>query len=155
MRVKTLGMGLALVATAALGFVAGAAAKKEGVMWAPSEEKWVPLAQDSPLTKVALWGDRDTGPDYAMLLKLPAGAHAGMHSHTADYYAIAVQGDWVHTFEGGQPKELAPGSYVFQPGKQMHDDECKGTTDCIIFIHQHGKGDFIPAAPAAGAPAKK
>jgi hypothetical protein len=61
----------------------------------------------------------------------------------------------VHTFEGGQPKELAPGGYVFHPGKQMHDDECKGTTDCIIFVHQHAKGDFIPGKPAAAEPAKK
>ena len=76
MRMKTLGFGLAFVATAAMGFAAGAAAKKEGVMWAPSEENRVPLAKDSPLTKVALWGDRDTGPDYAMLLELPAGEPA-------------------------------------------------------------------------------
>jgi hypothetical protein len=29
----------------------------------------------------------------------------------------------------------------------MHNDSCKGTTDCIIFVHQHAKGDFIPAKP--------
>jgi len=154
MRMTTLGVGLALVATAALGFAAGTATKKVGVMMAPADEKWEPLTKESPLQKVALWGDRDKGPDYGMLLKLPAGTHAGMHAHTADYYAVNVQGTWVHTFEGGQPKEIAPGGYVFQPGTQMHDDECKGTQDCILFVHQHGKGDFIPAKPAA-EPAKK
>jgi hypothetical protein len=43
-----------------------------------------------------------------------------------------------------------------QPGKQMHNDQCKGTQECITFIHQHGKGDFIPAkAPAGAKPAEK
>jgi hypothetical protein len=59
-----------------------------------------------------------------------------------------VQGNWVHTNEGGEAKELPVGSYVFQPGKQVHDDACKGTADCILFIHQHAKGDFLPAKTA-------
>jgi hypothetical protein len=32
-----------------------------------------------------------------------------------------------------------------QPGKAVHNDMCKGTTECIIFVHQHAAGDFIPA----------
>ena len=111
-----------------------------------------------------LWGDRNKGPEYAMLLKVPAGGDSGMHAHTADYHAVSVQGTWVHTVEGdpASVKDLGPGSYVFQPGKQMHQDQCKGKQECIIFVHQHGKGDFLPgkkpaadkaAAPAAPAPA--
>jgi quercetin dioxygenase-like cupin family protein len=86
-----------------------------------------------------------------MLLKMPAGFEAGMHSHTADYHGIVVEGTWVHTAEGdtNPPKELGPGGYVFQPGKQNHNDVCKGKTDCIVLVHQHGKGDFIPAKPVA------
>ena len=64
----------------------------------------------------------------------------------------------MHTVEGDATpgKELAPGSYVFQPGKQMHDDVCKpGKVDCISFIHQHAKGDFIPAKKPADKPADK
>jgi hypothetical protein len=26
----------------------------------------------------------------------------------------------------------------------MHSDGCAGPEDCILFIHQHVKGDFIP-----------
>ena len=47
------------------------------------------------------------------------------------------------------------GSYVFQPGKQVHDDTCKGTTDCILFIHQRAKGDFIRAKTAEKADPEK
>ena len=110
-----------------------------------------------PLQIAKLWGDRDKGPEYAMLLKLPAGSDSGMHAHTADYHAVLVQGTWVHTVEGdaASVKDLAPGSYVFQPGKQMHSDVCKGKQDCIIFVHQHAKGDFIPSKKPADKPADK
>lgn len=40
--------------------------------------------------------------------------------------------------------ELPPGSYVFQPGKQMHADTCLGSDECIIFITQEVGRDFIP-----------
>jgi len=32
-----------------------------------------------------------------------------------------------------------------QPGVQNHNDVCKGPNDCILFIYQKVKGDFIPA----------
>jgi anti-sigma factor ChrR (cupin superfamily) len=147
---------LALVTVAALSYAAGAAKGKAAVNMPIGEMTWSPLMPGAPLNIAKLWGDRDKG-EYAMLLKLPAGFEAGMHAHTLDYHAVLVQGTWVHTNEGdANPKEMAPGSYVMQPGKQMHNDQCKGTQDCIIFVHQHGKGDFIPAKPAAGAkPAEK
>ena len=147
---KSIVVGLALVAAGSIGYVAGAAEKKAGVMWTPAEMTWTPLDPGSPLQHVALWGDRGKNGEYGMLLKLPAGASAGMHAHTKDYHALAIQGTWVHTFEGGGPKELPVGSYVFQPGKQMHDDACAGTVDCIVFVHQHGKGDFIPPKAPPG-----
>jgi hypothetical protein len=152
-------MGLALVAVASLSYAAGAAKGKAPVNMPFSEMKWEPMGPNMPQI-VKLWGDRAKGGEYAMLLKLPAGADAGMHAHTLDYHAVNVQGTWVHTNEGdtSPPKELGVGSYVMQPGKQMHNDQCKGKVDCIIFVHQHGKGDFIPAkAPAdkAAAPAEK
>jgi hypothetical protein len=154
--------GLVLMGVAGLSYAAGAAKGKAPINMPAAEETWEPLAPGMPLQMVKLWGDRSKG-EYAMLLKLPPGSEAGMHAHTQDYHAVLVQGSWVHTNEGDTtaPKELAPGSYVFQPGKAMHNDACKSKTDCIIFVHQHGKGDFIPGkAPAAAAapaapPAKK
>ena len=111
-----------------------------------SQVKWEPSAPGSPIQFGVLWGDRAKGPEYAMLLKLPAGVEAGWHSHTAAYHGVAVQGTWVHTSsQGGKPIELGPGGHVMQPGKTVHNDSCKGTTDCIILIHQHAPGDFIPA----------
>jgi quercetin dioxygenase-like cupin family protein len=157
---------LVLFGVAAVSYQAGAAKAKQAVQMAATEIKWEPL-MGGPLQMAKLWGDRDKGPEYGMLLKFPAGTDSGMHAHTGDYHAVSLQGTWVHTVEGeaGPGKELPPGSYVFQPGKQMHDDLCKGKQECIVFVHQHAKGDFIPskkpadkaaappAAPAAAKPA--
>ena len=155
MRRNRLFLGMAFIGVAALGYVAGAAKAKQGVMWSASEIKWDEYAPGVPLQVAKLWGDRTKGGEYGMLLKLPAGFRAGMHSHTGDYHAVAVQGNWVHAFTDGVEKELPVGSYVMQPGKQDHDDACKGTTDCILFITQKVKGDFKPAKAAAAPPADK
>ena len=84
-----------------------------------------------------------------MFLVLPAGVEVGMHAHTGDYYGINIQGTWVRTVEGDPvEKELPPGSYVFQPGGQFHNDRCAGPDDCVLFLHQHAAGDFIPPPDA-------
>jgi len=152
MRKNRLFLGLAFIGVGALGYVAGAAKAKTGVMTPLAEAKWEELMPGAPLQQVKLWGDRNKG-EYGMLLKLPAGFRAGMHSHSGDYNAVAVQGNWVHAFADGVEKELPPGSYVMQPGKQDHDDACKGTTDCIILVTQKVRGDFKPAKAPAAAPA--
>jgi len=151
-RKMILGTGL-LLAVGGLSSVAAAKGKgKEAVIWPVADIKWEPYAPGVPLQVGQLWGDRNKG-KHGMFLKLPAGFESGVHSHTTDYYAVLVQGTWVHTVEGdtSPPKELAVGSYVMQPGKQNHNDVCKSKTDCVIFIFQEAKGDFIPAKPAAGA----
>ena len=153
---KTLLGSAVLVGVAVLSYTAGAAKAKEATITPMADIKWEPL-MGGPLQIAKLWGDRDKGPEYGMLLKFPAGMDSGMHAHTADYHAILIQGTWVHTVEGeaAPAKELTPGSYVFQPGKQMHDDLCKGKVDCITFVHQHGKGDFIPGKKPADKAAEK
>jgi hypothetical protein len=154
---KSLVSALILVAVAGVSYAAGAAKGKAPVIMSASDLKWDPYAPGVPLQVAKLWGDRLKGGEYGMLLKLPPGFEAGSHTHTLDYEAVLVQGSWIHTNDGdaSAPKELAPGSYVFQPGKQSHNDICKSKTDCIIFIHQHGKGDFIPTKAAKSAEAPK
>ena len=82
-----------------------------------TELEWQDMHPGSPVKFSVLWGDHKTGP-FGMLLKQPGGGfEAGMHAHASDYHAVLVQGTWIHTVEGdtGPPKELTPGSYVFQP----------------------------------------
>jgi anti-sigma factor ChrR (cupin superfamily) len=147
MKKRVLGLAV-LSAVVGLSYVAVAAKGKQATTTPIGDLKWEDLMPGAPIKISILWGDRNKGPEYAMLLKVPGGFEAGMHTHTADYHSVLVTGTWIHTNEGETaPKELAPGSHIFQPGKQMHNDKCKGPEECIIFIHQHGKGDFIPAKP--------
>jgi hypothetical protein len=115
------------------------------VVYKPANElTWEPLAPGAPVDVVPLWGDRTKGSDFGMFLRLKAGQQAGMHAHTADYYGVNVKGIWVREIQGDPVrKELPQGSYVFQPGKQFHNDICKGPEDCVLLIHQHAISDVI------------
>ena len=138
---KSLLLAVSLTAAAGLGHAADSG--KAGTMIAPDEMEWREVRPGSPAKLVILWGDRNTG-EYAMLLKIPAGYVAPIHAHTGDYHGLSLSGTWRHSFDGGEERELPPGSYVFQPGMAMHGDACIGPDDCVVFIHQYVKGDFIP-----------
>ena len=142
--VKSVVLGSFLAAVAGVSYVAGAGGANMGTMVPAGEIVFGPITPGSPVQVAALWGDRTQG-EHGMLLKIPAGFEAGLHAHTGDYHGISLQGAWVHTMADGQTKELPAGSYVMQPGMQNHNDVCKGPSDCILFIYQKVKGDFIPA----------
>lgn len=137
---KKLNAFLLLVLATVVGQAAGAG---EGRMVAADEMQWQEMSPGSPLKMAILWGDRNKG-EYAMLLKLPAGFVSPIHAHSGDYHGMNLTGTWKHSFDGGAERTLPPGSYVFQSGMGMHADTCIGPEDCILFVHQHAKGDFIP-----------
>ena len=118
---------------------------KQEITVPAADLKWEALVPGSPVKMSVLWGDYKKGP-FGMLLKQPGGFESGMHTHASDYYGVLVQGTWIHTVEGDTrtPKELTPGSYVFQPAWQYHNEKFLGDEDCIVYIHQLGKADFIP-----------
>jgi quercetin dioxygenase-like cupin family protein len=132
---KSLLVGLTLLAVAGVGHAA------EGIMLAPDQLDWKEVAPG--IKRVIVWGDRDKG-EYGMLLKVAPGTVAPVHAHTGDYHALCVQGIWRHNFDGGEQRDLPPGSYLLQPGMGMHGDACVGPEECIFFIHQYVKGDYIP-----------
>jgi hypothetical protein len=141
MKKKHVLFGLSLIAAAGIGYAAGSA--NDGMMTTAGEMEWAEVRPGSPLKMVTLWGDRSKG-EYAMLLKMPAGFVAPIHAHTGDYHGMNLSGTWRHSFDGGAERDLPPGSYVFQPGMGMHGDACVGPEDCVLFVHQYVKGDFIP-----------
>lgn len=122
-------LALVVVAVTTLSYHEASAQGQRAVNLAFKDAKWQPWGPGSPLQVAQLWGDPAKGGDYGRLLKLPAGFVAGRHTHAAEYHGVLVQGTWIHTNDGAAPHELGPGSYVFQPGKQMHDDACKGPTE--------------------------
>jgi quercetin dioxygenase-like cupin family protein len=138
---KSLLLGLSLITAAGLAYAADD--QKIGAMTAADQMKWQELRPGSPVKMVLLWGDRNKG-EYAMLLKLPAGHVSPIHAHTGDYHGLSLTGTWRHSFDGGEERDLSPGSYVLQPGMGMHRDACVGPEDCVLFIHQYEKYDVIP-----------
>ena len=139
---EDLASAVVLVAVAGVAYAAGAAKGKQAINVTASELEWVDLAPGTPLKMAKLWGDaqgriRDAAADAAEL----RGRHA--HPHR-DYHAVACRGLWVHTNADGNGKELPPGSYVFQPGKQPHNDLCKGPSECIALVHGTPRGTSSP-----------
>ena len=130
----------ALAAAAGLGYAAGH--KDRGAMSALDEVEWIPRT-NSPVETAVLSGDPTTGA-HVRLVKLPAGFVVPDHAHTGDYHGVNLTGTWKHTFlETGESRELPPGSFVFQPGGEMHGDACIGSEDCIIMLSQSVAADFI------------
>lgn len=106
---------------------------------------WQPMAEASPLKIVKLWGDHAKDADYGMLVKLPAGFSTGMHSHSSEYYTIDLQGRKVHRFKDEEKSEAyTPGSFTYEIPGHVHEDVCLGPEECILFINQRKKFDFIP-----------
>ncbi len=69
-----------------------------------------------------------------------------MHSHTADYQAVVVQGTmkhWAKDEDEAKAPRLGPGSWWYQPGKQVHTDACLDD-ECVIYVHNTGVLDTIP-----------
>ena len=130
----------ALAVAAGLGYAAGH--KDRGAMSALDEVEWIPRT-NSPVETAVLAGDPATGA-HVRLVKLPAGFVVPDHAHTGDYHGVNLTGTWKHTFlETGESRELPPGSFVFQPGGEMHGDACIGSEDCIIMLSQSVAADFI------------
>ena len=109
--------GLSLVA--AVGFGGQASSAADGKMTAADELQWQEVAPGHPVKAVVLWGDRSKG-EYAMLLKIPAGFSFPIHAHAGDYHGINLTGNWRHLFDGGEQRDLPPGSYVFQPARDAY-----------------------------------
>jgi quercetin dioxygenase-like cupin family protein len=94
---------------------------------------------------VPLWGDHAKDGDYGMLVKLPPGFTTGMHSHSSPYDTIELQGKKIHRYKEEETlAAVTPGSYTHETPGHVHEDTCLGPEECIVFIHQEKKFDFIP-----------
>jgi quercetin dioxygenase-like cupin family protein len=119
------------------------------VIVAFEEARFTPMnmrAPDGPQLAV-LWGEPTSGPS-AMLMKFAQGA-LGMHAHTADYHLVVLQGTMKHWDEGqaeADAKPLGPGSYWFQPGRQVHGDACV-SSQCVLYLNWAGKRDGYAPPP--------
>jgi hypothetical protein len=98
-------------------------------------------------------GELEAGPAYGNLqagrhgtfIHMPAGFVSAVHTHTEDYYAVVIKGVGANDPVGAAPKPLPVGSYWFQRGEEDHVTRCLSKTDCLFFIVQPGRFDYVPA----------
>jgi quercetin dioxygenase-like cupin family protein len=139
---KKLFLFVAVALLAAAGLACADSHKDHGLMVALDDVEWAPI-EGTPLSVAVIWGDPSAGP-HVRFVKLPAGFVGPIHAHTGDYHGVNLSGTWQHVItETGEVRDLPPGSYVFQPGGEMHADACVGLEDCVLMIYKSVANDFI------------
>jgi hypothetical protein len=93
------------------------------------------------------YGDLSKGP-HGTFIKMPAGFVSPVHVHTEDYWGVVVSGIAANGPPGSKDVPLPVGSYWFQKGGESHVTKCLSPNECIFFISQSGKFDYIVAAAA-------
>lgn len=137
----------------ALSLVAGAVVAQQKVMnrYIPANKlPWSKEAPQLPVELAPLWGDRAQG-EAGTMLRTPPGWDSGPHSHTADYWAVVVQGTWKHWVPStgeGVGLQLEPGAHWTQIHTQLHQDACVSKVPCVVFLFN--KDPYVTQFPKAG-----
>ncbi len=133
-------------------WVAGAAAIATSTMAADSEVTNLPSSQLSWETTqegvafAPLVGDRFAEP-YMAMVRLPAGLVSPAHRKSADMFGVVVSGSMVHSLPDADPASevvLTRGSFYRIPKDLPHVSKCVSKSDCVTFLYQDGKFDFLP-----------
>jgi mannose-6-phosphate isomerase-like protein (cupin superfamily) len=149
---RTLGV-LAFLAALTVAFVAEQTCaqkkivKKEPIIWAAENLKWVEMKDGPPGVMVAtLWGDwsKNKG-SWGVLVKLPAGFDTPLHFHTNDFKAVVISGTFLHVRDGKE-ESLGAGSYLSIPGGDRHITRVSKDAPCTLFQEGSGMWDLKPVA---------
>lgn len=81
---------------------------------------------------------------HGTFVKMPAGFVSKIHTHTEDYWGVVIAGVAVNGAPGSADVPLPVGSYWFQKGGERHITKCISPSECIFFISQNGKFDYLP-----------
>jgi quercetin dioxygenase-like cupin family protein len=94
--------------------------------------------------KIAVvFGDPKTGP-VGFVIEVPPGGVAPIHSHSASYHAVTLDGAPFHWLphEKDNGDGFATGTYWMQPGGYNHGDRCNSDTPCHSFVYFDGPLDI-------------
>jgi hypothetical protein len=84
-------------------------------------------------------GDIAHGP-HGTFIRMPAGFVSPIHIHTDDYWGVVIS--------GVAANGLPAGSYWFQKGGERHVTKCLSPNECLFFISQKGKFDYLTDKPS-------
>jgi hypothetical protein len=96
------------------------------------------------LNAAPAYGDLAHGA-HGTFIKMPAGFVSKVHIHTGDY-CVVVSGVAVNGLPGSVDVPLPVGSYWFQKGGEHHVTKCISPNECIFFISQNEKFDYVTDA---------
>ncbi|MDI1263386.1 MAG: DUF4437 domain-containing protein [bacterium] len=94
------------------------------------------------LYAAAAYGDLAHGA-HGTFVKMPAGFTSKIHTHSEDYWGVVISGVAVNQKPGSPDIALPVGSYWFQKGGERHVTKCISPNECIFFINQAGKFDYL------------
>jgi len=89
------------------------------------------------------YDDLAHGP-HCTFIRMPAGFVSPIHTHTNDYWGVVISGVVVNGQSGSKDAPLPAGSYWFQKGGERHISKCILPNECLLFISQDVKFDYIP-----------
>ena len=95
-----------------------------------------------PIEVAPGYGDMSKGA-HSNFVKIPGHFTSPAHTHTEDYYGVVIAGVVANSSDGTQDIPLPPGSYWFQKGREMHVTKCISASECVFFVTQPGKFDFL------------
>lgn len=93
-----------------------------------------------------LQGDR-FAEAYMAMVRLPAGLVSPAHVKSSNMFGMVVSGTITNIAVGADPStevELPTGSFYKIPAGLGHVSKCVSETDCVTFLYQDGKFDFLP-----------
>ena len=82
---------------------------------------------------------------HGTFLKMPGKFVSPLHTHTSDEWGVIIAGVFANGKSANPDMLLPAGSYFFQKAGEAHISKCVSENECIIFLSQSGKYDFLPA----------
>ncbi|MTI43222.1 hypothetical protein JM93_03813 [Roseibium hamelinense] len=107
--------------------------KFEDVAWEHARVEGVEMA--------ILWGN-EADETAVSAFRIQPGASIPPHTHTNDYWGLAVQGTWVHIDADGQEMRTGQDAYGRIKGGDLHADRCAGPEVCINILDFDGARDI-------------
>ena len=81
---------------------------------------------------------------HGTFIKMPSGFVSDVHAHSEDYYGVVISGVGVNVQGTKNDVALPVGSYWLQKGGEPHVTKCISPIECIFFLSQPGKFDYVP-----------
>lgn len=95
-----------------------------------------------------LQGDRFAGA-YMAMVRLPAGLVSPAHVKSANMFGVVMSGTLTHraaSEDASSEVRLPAGSFYRIPAGLAHISSCVSAEDCVTFLYQDGKFDFLPVS---------